>query len=90
MKVCVVTGRLWSTVKEPNLAHQKLLLVKDLGEQRTHRVLVALDCVEAGVGDTVLVVNEGGSARQCLGEANAPVNAAAVAFVDAVEGYTYG
>jgi len=90
MKVCVVTGRIWSTVKEPNLATHKLLLVKDLAQQHTHHVIVALDCVDAGVGDTVLVVNEGGSARQCLGAPDAPVNAAAIAFVDAVEGYAHG
>lgn len=90
MKVCVVTGRIWSTVKEPHLSGHKLLLVKELGEQHTHGIRVALDCVDAGVGDTVLVVNEGGSARQCLGAPDAPINAAAIAFVDAVEGYTNG
>lgn len=47
--------------------------------------LVAVDLVDAGVGDLVLMVDEGNSARQLLERDPAPVRAVVVAVVDAVE-----
>lgn len=87
MIVGKVVGRVWSTVKEPNLTGHKLLLVQDLNDAGSRRTIVAVDVVDAGVGDVVLVVIEGGSARQCMNAPDAPVSAAAVAFVDSVSGY---
>lgn len=84
-----VIGRVWSTIKEPNLTGHKLLLVQDLNATDSKRTIVAVDVVDAGVGDVVLVVHEGGSARQCMDAPDAPVNAAAVAFVDSVSGYAH-
>ncbi len=87
MIVGKVIGRVWSTAKEPNLTGFKLLLVQDLNDVDSTRAIVAVDVVDAGIGDTVLVVYEGGSARQCMKAPDAPVNAAAVGFVDTATGY---
>ncbi len=87
MIVGKVVGRVWSTVKEPNLFGFKLLLVQDVNHLDSKRTIVVVDLVDAGVGDRVLVVYEGGSARQCMDAPDAPVNAAAVGFVDSVTGY---
>jgi len=51
------------------------------------RAMVAVDLVHTGVGDTVLVVYEGGSARQCMKAPEVPVSAAAAGFVDSATGY---
>ena len=72
MIVGKVIGRVWSTAKEPNLTGFKLLLVQDLNDVDSTRALV---------------VYEGGSARQCMKAPDAPVNAAAVGFVDTATGY---
>ena len=87
MIVGKVIGRVWSTAKEPNLTGFKFLLVQDFNDVDSKRAIVVVDLVDAGVSDMVLVVHEGGSARQCMGAPDAPVNAAAVALVDSVNGY---
>ena len=46
--------------------------------------LVAVDTVDAGVGETVLVVS-GSSARMASGLKDCPVDAAIVGIIDAVE-----
>lgn len=82
-----VIGTVWSTAKEENLVSLKLLLVKKIDDTTGHSCLVAADSVGAGPGDVVLVVDEGGSARQCVGLPDAPINAAVVGIVDNVSGY---
>ena len=49
------------------------------------RYVLALDTVGAGVGQTVLVEDEGNSARQILGDPKAPVRSLIVAIVDDVD-----
>ena len=47
---------------------------------------IAVDLVQAGPGDTVLVLDEGSSARQLLNaEPNGPVRAVIVGIVDAID-----
>jgi microcompartment protein CcmK/EutM len=46
--------------------------------------LVAVDTVDAGVGDTVLIVS-GSSARMASGLKDVPVDAAIIGVVDTVE-----
>ena len=47
---------------------------------------LAVDSVGAGVGETVLVLDEGNSARQLLEVEDAPVRTVIVGIVDAVQG----
>jgi len=81
-----VVGTVVATRKDPRLVSNKLLLVRPVdprGKADGHYV-VAVDTVDAGVGETVLIVS-GSSARMASGMKDCPVDAAVVGIVDAVE-----
>ena len=63
-----IVGDVVSTVKCPDYEGYKLLLVQPVDHTGTPKgkTLLAVDAVQAGVGDTVLVIDEGGSARTLL------------------------
>jgi ethanolamine utilization protein EutN len=87
MLVGRVVGNLVATQKNAKLEGAKLLLVQPLdlrGEARGATVL-AIDSVDAGLGDRVLLVQEGRAAQLALGRGVAAVDAAVVGVVDAVE-----
>lgn len=88
MTLCRVVGSVTSTVKHPSLSGHKLLICRPLdpasGELRGGR-MVGLDTVQAGIGDTVLVIDEGNAARRILGDSRAPVRTVIAAIVDAVD-----
>ena len=82
-----VTGVVVATHKHYKLEGRKLLLVQPLdleGEPRGVAVL-AVDGVDAGEGDRVLVVQEGKSASMVSEREESPLDAAVVAVVDAVD-----
>ncbi|MCC6521608.1 MAG: hypothetical protein IT373_03005 [Polyangiaceae bacterium] len=82
-----VTGTVVSTVQHPFYAGKKQLMVRAVtpdGAFDGDKYVVAVDLVGAGVGETVLVEDEGNSARQLLGSANGPVRSVIVGIVDAV------
>lgn len=82
-----VMGEVWATRQHAAYVGRKLLLVRPLlWYAPSHEVghLVAVDTVDAGVGDDVLVCM-GEPARQALGGSNLPVEAAICAVVDRVE-----
>jgi microcompartment protein CcmK/EutM len=83
-----VKGNLVSTQKNSYLVGQKLLLVHpiDLEDNYTgNNDVVAIDIVDAGIGDTVLLVQEGKAVQQILGHKNAPVHSIVVAVVDSID-----
>lgn len=56
MVIGEVVGRLWASRQAGTLAGQKLLLVRALGAKgRSARLIVAVDALDAGPGDRVLV-----------------------------------
>lgn len=82
-----VVGNLTATQKQSTHHGKKILVVQPLtlaGAPSGDRV-VALDAVDAGVGDHVLIVQEGLSAMTSVGHTNAPIDAAVVGVVDHVE-----
>ena len=86
MLLARVTGTLVATCKEESFQGEKLLLLEPL-DQYGHpdgTELIAVDRAGAGVGEIVLVVQEGGSARQIMGKEFAPVEAIIVAILDTV------
>ena len=87
MKLCSVTGTLVSTPKNKNLRGEKLLIVRvvEPNGTMTDETYVALDRVDAGIGDTVLVNDEGSSARLILDNEGAPVRMVVVGVVDAID-----
>jgi len=87
MIVCRVIGEIYSTINHPILDRRKLLIVEKLapGGRPPEDYLVAIDAVDAGVGQTVLVIDEGNSARQVLSAPNAPTRSVIVGIIDAVD-----
>jgi microcompartment protein CcmK/EutM len=81
-----VIGTVVATIKISHLDGRKLLLVDqlDLHGQETGEYDVAVDVVQAGPGDTVLVIDEGNGARQILGLDPGAIRAVVVGVVDEV------
>lgn len=89
MKLGRVVGTVVSTIKAPIFQDRALLLV-DLLEpdgRPAGGYMIALDTVGAGAGETVLLLDEGTSARQIVGvTTGGPLRTVIVGIVDAVEG----
>ncbi len=85
MKLALVTGTVVSTISAPVFDDQRLLFCDylDPDGEPTGDYVIAVDVVEAGPGETVLIMDEGTGARQILGEIVAPVRAIVVGIVDA-------
>jgi ethanolamine utilization protein EutN len=82
-----VVGDVVATHRHAELAGRKLLLVRRLtlaGEEEGTEV-VALDVIGVGVGERVLVVQEGGAARSLAKSARVPAQAVVVGVVDRVD-----
>jgi microcompartment protein CcmK/EutM len=89
MFVAKVIGNVWATRKHAGLKNATLLLVKPVdpvnGSNLAGEAQLALDGNQgAGVGDTVLIVDEGGSARKILKNSKAPVRTVIAGIVDKV------
>ena len=86
MILAKVVGTVVATQKDERLVSSKLLLARPIDPtgKETGSYLVAVDTVDAGVGDTVLIVS-GSSARMAAGLKDCPVDAAIVGVVDAIE-----
>jgi ethanolamine utilization protein EutN len=86
MYIGKVIGTVVSTIKIDHLDDHKLLIVDqlDLEGQETGYYDIAVDVVQAGLGDTVLVIDEGNGARQVLGIDPGAVRAVIVGVVDEV------
>lgn len=81
-----VAGEVVATIKHPFYEGRRMLMVDRLddGGKETGAYLVAVAGVDAGVGQTVLVVDEGNSARQVVGDAAAPLRSVIIGVVDVV------
>ncbi len=86
MKICRVFGSVVATVAHPSYAGRALLWVhpEDATGACSGPDILAIDTVQAGPGDRVLVLSEGRGARQILGDPKAPVRSVIVGIVDAV------
>ena len=87
MFLAEVLGTVVSPVQIPVLDGEKLLLLRpvDPDGQARGRARIAIDRARAGVGDRVLVLDEGNGGRQILGDPKAPVKTIVVGVVDFVE-----
>jgi ethanolamine utilization protein EutN len=86
MIIARVVGNVIATQKQQSHEGKKILLVQplDLEDRPVGDAIVALDAVDAGVGDRVLAVQEGFSAMTSVGHVESPIDAAVVGFVDMV------
>ena len=86
MLLAKIVGTVVATRKDPRLVSNKLLVVRPVDPKGKPEgsYLVAVDTVDAGVGETVLIVS-GSSARMASGLKDCPVDAAIVGIIDTVE-----
>jgi ethanolamine utilization protein EutN len=87
MYVGRVVGTVVATIKHEAFHGRKLLLVDrlNLEGQAGEEYDICVDVAQAGVGDTVLVIDEGNGARQILKRDTAPIRAVIVGIVDDIE-----
>jgi microcompartment protein CcmK/EutM len=86
MRIAKVVGVTISTIKQDKLHGRKLLVVKETDESGkvVGKPLVAVDVVEAGVGDLVLIAS-GSAARQTDLTDKSPVDTVIMAVIDSLE-----
>jgi ethanolamine utilization protein EutN len=86
MILAKVVGTVVATRKDERLLSNKLLIARPMDPRGKAEgaYLVAVDTVDAGMGETVLIVS-GSSARMAAGMKDCPVDAAIVGIVDAVQ-----
>ena len=81
-----VVGEIYSTINHDFYNYKKLLIVDKLtltgGSDGSY--LIAVDSVSAGVGETVLVIDEGNSARQVVKDAAAPIRSIIIGIIDEI------
>ncbi len=88
MLLAKVKGNIVSTQKNSYLKGHKLLIVHAIdlsGKYLGKKDIIALDLIDSGIGDTVLVVQEGSAVVQILGHRKTPVHTMIVAVVDNIE-----
>ena len=87
MYIGKVSGTVVATIKHEAFYGRKLLVVDKLTPEGelTDEYDICVDVAQAGVGDRVLVIDEGNGARQILKRKVAPVRAVVVGVVDDVE-----
>ena len=88
MIIARVIGNVVATQKNERYANARVMLCQPLTPEgaETGVALLALDSVDAGVGDVVLVVQEGWSASTAAtGEAGAAIDSAIVGVVDRID-----
>lgn len=86
MLIAKVIGTVVSTIKHPAYDKRKIMLVQPLHlpGDKSDDAFVAVDLAQAGVGDVVLVCQEGGSTRQIMGLVDQPVRSSIVGIIDSV------
>jgi ethanolamine utilization protein EutN len=75
MQIGEVVGQAVSTVKHPTMKGWKLLMVQLLSVQGKEdgEPILAIDALGAGIGQQVVMSNDGDGARQIVGHKNSPV-----------------
>ena len=84
MIIAKVIGNIVSTIKHEAYHATKLMMVQPLGWDLQPRgePMIAVDTVGAGEGETVLLIQEGQSAKEILGVESAPVRELIVGIID--------
>ncbi|MBT8492673.1 MAG: EutN/CcmL family microcompartment protein [Deltaproteobacteria bacterium] len=88
MKICRVIGNVTAAVKHPAFDGQKLMIVQPIDPhgQDAGSSFLAVDRVQSGPGDTVLVMSEGNGVRQLMNMGDIlPIRSLVVGVVDSVD-----
>lgn len=86
MQIAQVIGTTVATIKDDKIVGRKLLIVRetDTTGKMVGKPYVAVDTVDSGQGDLVLVAT-GSSARQTHLSTDTPVDAVIMAVIDSLE-----
>lgn len=88
MYLAKVVGNIVSTQKNVFLKGHKLLVCKQIsldGQFTDNKDVISLDTLDAGIGDRVIIAQEGDAVQQILGNKSTPVNTMIIAIVDNIE-----
>jgi ethanolamine utilization protein EutN len=87
MLIARVIGEVVATQKHTSHEGRKVLLVQPLNLDGSDRgdAVVALDAVDAGVGDRVLLVSDGFAAMTSVGRPESPIDMSVIAFIDHID-----
>jgi microcompartment protein CcmK/EutM len=82
-----VVGDIVATQKSPSHEGRKILVVQPLNLDGSDRgdAILALDAVQAGVGDRVLLATEGWSAMTSVGRPSSPIDTSVIGIIDAID-----
>jgi len=87
MILAKVIGNIVSTINVPDYESKKILIVQPIDPSGNPKgsSFLAVDAVQAGVGDTVLIMEEGGSARSIINEPDSmTVKAVTAGIIDEI------
>ena len=87
MILCRVVGNAVATIKHPVYVGKTVLIVQPVqpdGKTPRLRSFLAVDAVQAGIGDLVLCAREGNTARQILGNDDDPLHSVVLGIVDEI------
>ncbi len=81
-----VCGAIHSTINHQFYDNKRLLIIDKINTNGspTGKYLIAVDSVGAGSGEIVLIVDEGGSARQIVDDQAAPIRSIIIGIVDQI------
>jgi ethanolamine utilization protein EutN len=84
MIIARVCGNIYSTINHKFYDNKRLLIVEPLTVQgkSSGKYLIAVDSVDAGDGEKVLVLEEGNSARQIVNDKTAPIRSIIIGIID--------
>jgi microcompartment protein CcmK/EutM len=87
MLIARVIGEVVATHKHPSHEGRKVLIVQPLNLDGSNRgdAVLALDAVDAGVGDRVLLATEGFSAMTSVDRPQSPIDMAVIGFIDEID-----
>ena len=82
-----VIGEVVATQKHPSHEGRKVLMVQPLNLDGSNRgdAVLALDAVDAGVGDRILLATDGWAASSAVGRPQTPIDMAVIGFIDEID-----
>ena len=88
MLIARIIGDVPATHKHPSHEGQKLLLVQPVeldGQTPRGDAVIAVDAVDAGLGDLVLLVTEGYSAMTSVNRPESPIDMPVLGVIDSLD-----
>ncbi len=82
-----VVGEIYATIQHECYRRKKMLIVDKISpvDETVEGYLIAVDSVGSGIGEIVLVIDEGNSARQILQDPMAPVRSIIIGIIDDIQ-----